>query len=161
MLTNEIKFVLEGIIWNQLDIYNEGFQCTIQRWEVQYLKCVNSHLLPLWGFPSQASKCVLCLFKRILFTIKTVVIVLTRPTYLTVTHWISNGLYSAELRRLTRPDDEDGDSEGLAEKKISVFQPVAFCFPNLFRYEYDSLLTEVSPPSATGVQLIKQVASLL
>lgn len=77
--------------------------------------------------------------------IKTVVIVLTRPAYPTVTHWISNGLYSVELRSLKGPDDEDGDSEVLAEKKIGVFQPTSYFSHNLIRFEYDNLLTEVSP----------------
>jgi hypothetical protein len=76
--------------------------------------------------------------------IKTVVIVLTRPAYPTVTHWNPNGLYSAELRSLKRPDNEDGYSEVFAEKKTGVFQPVAFYSPNLIRYEYGSVLTEVS-----------------
>jgi len=86
-----------------------------------------------------------CLFIRISFTTKSVVIVLIRPAYPIVAHWISDGLYSAELRSLKRPDDEDGDSEVLAEKKIGVFQPVSSYSPNLIRFEYDNLLTLVSP----------------
>jgi hypothetical protein len=83
-------------------------------------------------------------FIKILLKIKIVVIVLTRPAYPKVTLWISNGLNSAEFRRLKRPNDEDGDSEVLAEKIINIIQPVAFHFPNLIRYECGNLLTEVS-----------------
>ena len=100
--------------------------------------CHSESFLRRWG------KIVLCLFTRILFNIRTVVIVLTRPAYSTVTHWNSNSSYSAKLRRLKRPDNEDGYSEVLAEKKTGVFQLVLFYSPNLIRYEYDNILTEVS-----------------
>jgi len=50
-----------------------------------------------------------------------------------------------EFRSLKGPDDEDGDSKVLAEKKIGDFQPASSYSPNLIRFEYDNHLTDVSP----------------